>query len=157
MLSLRRVRRIHSPVALSEGEWPFDTRWPLRRLIDEFVSPFSLEVTDGEVGVPIDLVEKKDYIEVRAEIPGMDEKDIEVSVQGGYLTLKGEKEEAKEEKEADYHRIERRYGAFCRTIGLPDYVDPEKVTAKYEKGVLTVRLAKKESVKPRQIPVETKG
>ena len=102
-------------------------------------------------------MEKKDHIEVRAEIPGMDEKDIEVSVQGGYLTLKGEKEDAKEEQEADYHRIERRYGAFCRTIGLPDYVDPEKITATYDKGVLTVRLAKKESVKPRQIPVETKG
>jgi len=157
MLGIPRERRMYSPVPLMEVEWPFNTSRPLQRLIGEFFTPLSSGATDGEVGVPIDLVEKKDHIEVRAEIPGMDEKDIEVSVQGGYLTLKGEKEEEKEEKEVDYHRIERRYGAFSRTVWLPDYVDPEKVTAKYQKGVLTVRLAKKESVKPRQIPVETKG
>jgi len=155
MLTARRKNRMYPAVPLGHFHWPWGTRWPLEDLVDEFFTPFSLVATDGEVGVPVDLVEKEDRVEVRAEIPGMEEKDLEVSVQGGYLTLKGEKKEEKEEKEADYHRVERRYGAFCRSVELPEYVDPDKVTAKYEKGVLTVSLGKKESVKPRQIPVQT--
>lgn len=156
-MDLRRKHRVRPALALRETQWPLTLRWPLETLVDEFFTPFSLGVTDGQMGVPTDLVEKEDHLEVTAEMPGMDEKDIEVSVQAGYLTLKGEKREEKEEKEADYHRVERRYGAFCRTIELPEYVDPDKVTAKYEKGVLRVQLGKKESVKPRQIPVEAKG
>jgi len=104
--------------------------------------------------VPLDVVEKKDHIEVRAELPGLDEKDLEVSVRDGYLTLKGEKKEEREEKEADFYRIERRYGTFSRTVALPEYVNADDVSAEYKRGVLKVSLGKKETVKPRQIPVK---
>jgi len=150
MLTLRRTAK---EPALRE------TRDLLDTLVDEFLSPFPLAPVafrEGELAVPIDVIEKEDHIEVRADVPGLEEKDLDVSLHDGYLTLKGEKREEKEEKEADYHRIERRYGAFTRTVGLPDYVDTEKATAEYKKGVLTVKLPKKEGAKPRQITVTTK-
>ena len=123
-------------------------------LFEDFFTPFLFTVEDGGLRVPLDVVEKKDHIEVRAELPGLEEKDLEVSVHDGYLTLKGEKKEETEEKEADFHRVERRYGAFARTIALPEYVNADDVSAEYKKGVLKIRLGKKEEVKPRQIPVK---
>jgi HSP20 family protein len=101
------------------------------------------------VNPAVDVVEKSDAYEITAELPGMDEKNIEVKLVNGGLTVKGEKEEKKEEKKKDYHLRERYYGSFERSFAIPDGVDTDKIEANFNKGVLTLRLPKKpEAVKP---------
>ena len=90
----------------------------------------------------VDVVEKDKAYEISAELPGMDEKDIEVAVSNGILTVKGEKKETKEEKQKDYYVSERHYGSFARSFRVPEDVDASKITAKFEKGVLAVTLPK---------------
>jgi HSP20 family protein len=90
----------------------------------------------------VDIAEKDNAYEITAELPGMEEKDIEVKYAGGAITIKGEKTEEKEEKKKDYHLSERRYGSFQRSFSLPDGVDVDKVAASFKNGVLTVTLPK---------------
>jgi HSP20 family protein len=89
-----------------------------------------------------DLVETDEEYRISAELPGMDDKDVEVTLSEGVLTIKGEKEEEKEEKQKDYHLSERRYGMFRRSFGLPHSVDSDKVQATMKNGVLSVTLQK---------------
>ena len=97
----------------------------------------------------VDVAESEKSYEIKAELPGMDEKDIEVKVTDGSLTIKGEKQEEREEKERDYYLQERRYGSFERSFELPESVDPDRIEASFKKGVLTVTLPKKaEAQKP---------
>ena len=92
---------------------------------------------------------------VKAEVPGMDAKDINISVTGDVLTIKGEKKSEREEKEENYHLVERSYGSFSRSMTLPAAVNLDKIEAKYDKGVLTVTCPKKEEVKPKAIEIKT--
>jgi HSP20 family protein len=92
---------------------------------------------------------------VKAEVPGMEAKDINISVTGEVLTIKGEKKSEREEKEENYHLVERSYGSFSRSLALPAAVDLDKIEAKYDKGVLTVTCPKKEEVKPKPIEIKT--
>ena len=97
----------------------------------------------------VDVVEKDNAYEVTAELPGMDEKDIEVKLANGGLTIKGEKQEEKEEKRKDYHVHERTFGSFERYFTVPEWVDRDKIEASFKKGVLTVTFPKKpEAIKP---------
>jgi HSP20 family protein len=97
----------------------------------------------------VDVVESEKVYEVTAELPGMDEKNIEIKVANGVLTMKGEKQEQKEEKKKDYYLQERYYGSFERSFEIPETVDADKIEATFKKGVLTVTLPKKaESQKP---------
>jgi HSP20 family protein len=97
----------------------------------------------------VDVVESEKAYEVTAELPGMDEKNIEVKVVGGNLTIKGEKQEEKEEKKKDYYLHERHFGSFERSFEVPESVDTGKIEASFKKGVLTVTLPKKaEAQKP---------
>jgi HSP20 family protein len=91
----------------------------------------------------VDVVESEKAYEVTAELPGMDEKNIEVKVANGNLTIKGEKQEEKEEKKKDYYLQERHFGSFERSFEVPENVDPDKIEAIFKKGVLTVTLPKK--------------
>ena len=103
----------------------------------------------------VDIEEKEDHFLVSADLPGVSEKDIEVKVHDGVLLLAGKREASKEQKtETGYYR-ERSCGRFFRSFTLGDGVDPEKIEAAYRNGVLTVKLPKKEEIKPRQIPVST--
>lgn len=104
----------------------------------------------------VDVTETEKDITVTAELPGLKEKDIKVSLNKNTLTLKGEKKEEKEEKTKGYYRAERTYGSFTRTVVLPGEVDAEKVDATYKKGVLTITLAKTETEtkKTKKIPVK---
>ena len=102
----------------------------------------------------VDIVETSDELVVKADVPGVDLKDIDIRIENGTLTLKGERKFEKADKANGYHRIERSYGAFARSFALPDTVDPDKVRADFKDGVLTVTLAKKELAKPRTIKVE---
>ncbi|MFA5183339.1 MAG: Hsp20/alpha crystallin family protein [Syntrophales bacterium] len=110
---------------------------------------------EGEWTLAMDVAETAEQVVVKAEVPGIDPKDINISLQGDVLTVKGEKKSEREEKKESYHLVERSYGAFSRSVALPAAVDADKVEAKYEKGVLTITCPKKETVKPKQI--ETKA
>lgn len=90
----------------------------------------------------IDLAEKDKEYEITAELPGLDEKDVEIKLSNHSLTIKGEKKEEREEKQKDYYLSERRYGSFHRSFQLPEGVDADKIEATFAKGVLTVRLPK---------------
>jgi HSP20 family protein len=100
----------------------------------------------------LDISEKEDEFVVSVELPGVDPKAVDVSLNGKVLTVTGEKKETRED--ADYHRVERTWGSFTRTVTLPDTVDAAKVTAESKNGVLTIRLGKRDEVKPRKIDVE---
>lgn len=101
----------------------------------------------------VDILEKNGNIILRAELPGMDEKQIDLKIEGDTLTLKGERKMDNEDKKSNYHRLESYYGSFVRSFRLPDTVDFEKINAEYKNGVLTITLPKKPEVKPREIPV----
>jgi HSP20 family protein len=101
----------------------------------------------------IDIFETEGEIIVKAELPGMDRKDIVLNLENNVLTLKGERRFEKETKDENYHRIERSYGAFSRAFSIPAVVDEEKIRADYKDGVLKIVLPKKEQAKPKQIRI----
>jgi HSP20 family protein len=136
---------------------PFDSlRKQMERLFDQFdrdiwhvpsLPKFKFEpLWGGAAGwgnLPaVDIVEKDKAYEISAELPGLDEKDIEVTLASGTLTIKGEKKEEKEEKKNDYYLSERHYGSFIRSFGVPEGVNVDKIEANFNKGVLTVTLPK---------------
>ena len=102
----------------------------------------------------VDMVDHKNEIVLRADLPGLEQKDIEVTVQDGTLTIRGERKEEKEEKAEDYYCCERSYGAFTRTLALPAGVEPDKVKATFSKGVLEVHLPKAKEAKGQKIEVQ---
>jgi HSP20 family protein len=101
----------------------------------------------------VDVYEDEKKIVLKLEVPGIAEKDLDVSVENHTLTVKGERKFAAEEKEENFHRIERRYGSFYRAFTLPQTVDTESIDAKYENGVLKIELKKKPEAQPKQIKV----
>ena len=104
---------------------------------------------------PVDIFQNGDQeVILKAELPDMTRDDIDITVENGTLTIKGEKKFSQEVKEDQVHRIERRYGVFSRSFSLPQTVDTAKVGADYKNGVLTVRLPLREEAKPRQIKVD---
>jgi len=110
-------------------------------------------LTTSTFAPPVDVYEDEHNITLKIEVPGIDEKDIDVRIENNTLAVHGERKFEKEEKEENYRRVERQYGSFTRTFALPTTVDAEKVEANYEKGVLKVKLAKKAEAKPKQIKV----
>jgi HSP20 family protein len=127
-------------------------------LIDRFFHDLDIEPFGGRIGrfsPRVDVSENEKEIKVTAELPGMDEKDIEVSLTEDSLTISGEKKEEKESKEKDYYVRERSYGSFKRTIPLHEEIDTDKVEANFKKGVLTVTLPKVKGAEERvkKIPV----
>lgn len=127
----------------------------MSRLFDDVFGqrPARVQWTDGIWNPSVDVTEDKDSVLVKAEMPGLNKDDIKISVQDSILTLKGEKKQEKEEKETDYHRIERSYGSFCRSFQLPTTVRADKIKANYKDGVLSITLPKTEEVKPKEIPI----
>lgn len=104
---------------------------------------------------PVDIFQNDDKeVVLKAELPDMVREAIDITVENGTLTIKGEKKVASDVKEDQFHRIERRYGAFSRSFSLPPTVDAARVSAEYKNGVLTVRLPLREDAKPRQIKVD---
>jgi HSP20 family protein len=106
---------------------------------------------------PVDVYEDEHGVTLKIEVPGIDEKDIDVRIENNTLTVHGERKFEKEEKEENYRRVERQYGSFTRTFTLPNTVDQESVRADYDKGVLKITLAKKAEAKPKQIKVNVGG
>ncbi len=102
----------------------------------------------------VDIKEEDDRFVIEADIPGVDPKDIEISMENGVLSIKGERKLERKEEKDNYKRIERVYGSFYRRFALPDTADAEKISAKSKNGVLEIVIPKKEEVKPRRITVE---
>ncbi len=127
----------------------------MNRLFRESFSPESPEeaLTTTSFAPPVDIYEDEHTITLKMEVPGIDEKDIDVRIEGNTLTVHGERKLETDEKEENYRRIERQYGSFTRSFTLPSSVDPTQVSAHYDKGVLKVNLAKKAEAKPKQIKV----
>ncbi|MBM3304614.1 MAG: Hsp20/alpha crystallin family protein [Candidatus Aminicenantes bacterium] len=101
----------------------------------------------------VDIYENENEVVLCAEIPGVEEKDVEIKVEDNNLIIKGERKFEKEAKEENYHRIERSYGSFFRSFALPPYIDQDKIEAEHENGVLRVRMPKKAELKPRKVKI----
>jgi HSP20 family protein len=127
----------------------------MNRIFRESYSPEGSEeaLTTSNFAPPVDVYEDEHNITLKIEVPGIDEKDIDVSIENNTLTVRGQRRLEKDEKEENFQRVERMYGGFTRSFTLPNTVDLEQVTAHYDKGVLKVRLAKRAEAKPKQIKV----
>lgn len=131
----------------------------LNRLMDTAFNgwPFSDDAALTSSWIPAcDIFEDRDAIKIVAEIPGVKQEDIKLSLENNTLTIRGEKKQQAEEKTERVHRYERSYGFFERSFSLPSTVDPEKVEATYEHGLLTINLPKIEKAKPREIQVRSR-
>ena len=110
---------------------------------------------EGREWLPsLDVSETKNDLVIKAELPGMDPKDIDISLSNGLLTITGEKKQEKEEKDENYHLIERSYGSFTRSVRLPREVQSDKITASFKNGVLRVTLPKSEEAKKKEIKIK---
>ena len=109
--------------------------------------------TSGSFVPPVDIYEDENSISLRLEIPGMKQEDLDIRLENNTLTVRGERKFEKEEKEENFHRIERRYGSFTRSFTLPNTVNTDDVNADYRDGVLEIRLGKRAETKPKQIKV----
>jgi len=127
----------------------------MNRLFRESYSPESPDeaLTTTSFAPPADIYEDEHNITLKLEVPGIDEKDIDVRIENNTLTVHGERKIEKEEKEENFRRVERQYGSFTRSFTLPSSVDSGQVSAHYDKGVLKIKLAKKAEAKPKQIKV----
>lgn len=140
--------------------------WELDKIHRDMARIFDMPISadaDNDVSLwagawspAVDVLDKKDAIVVRADLPGMTKDDIDVSIENNVLIIRGEKKHEAEHQDGDVVRSERYYGSFHRAFSLPSTVSPEKVDAKFKDGVLELAIAKKEEAKPRQIKVEVK-
>lgn len=134
----------------------------LRHEMNDLFQRFFGETLDGgemavEAWAPrVDMEETDKEIVVKADLPGVDPKDVEISIVDGMLVLKGEKKEERETKKKNYHRTERFIGQFYRQIPLPPGADPEKITASSTKGVVTITVPKTPAAQPKKIAVQSK-
>ena len=110
-------------------------------------------LTTSNFAPAVDVYEDDQHVTLKIEVPGIDEKDIDVRLENNTLTVHGERKLEKEEKEENYRRVERQYGSFTRSFTLPNTVDADSVSAQYDKGVLKIKLAKKAEAKPKQIKI----
>ena len=130
----------------------------MNRLVrDSFGDGREEALTTSSFAPAVDVYEDEHNVTLKIEVPGIDEKDIDVRIENNTLTVHGERKFEKEEKEENYRRVERQYGSFTRSFSLPNTVDTETVSANYEKGVLKIKLAKKAEAKPKQIKVNVGG
>jgi HSP20 family protein len=141
--------------------WPtMDVAYPTRlgRLLEQmFDTPFARE-ENGSLFTgwmpAMDVIEEKDMIRLVAELPGVKPEDVKISLENNILTIQGEKKKEEEVKDEKVRRYERTYGAFERTFTLPATINPEKIVARFDAGLLTIQLPKIEAAKPRQISVK---
>jgi HSP20 family protein len=125
----------------------------MNRLFNDSLSRWSGEETYGSWTPPVDIFEKNESLVILAELPGLRREDIDISVEGGTLTLRGERRRDNEVKEESYYRVERRYGVFARSFSLPTSVDAEKIQATYSGGLLRIELPKAEEARPKRVEI----
>lgn len=111
------------------------------------------ELAAGTWAPAVDIYETENELIMTAEVPGIEEKDIEIKIEDNTLSLRGERKFEKETKEENYHRIERSYGSFYRAFTLPNSIDPDKIQAEHENGVLKISMPKRHELKPRKVKI----
>ena len=133
----------------------FSIHSDMNRLFDQWARParYRAEGENLDWMPVVDILEANGHVEIRAEMPGLSEQDVQVSVTDDVLTLKGEKTQESEENDQKYHRVERSYGRFQRSFTLPANLNPEAIKAKFTNGVLTVSIPKAEEVQPKEIQI----
>ncbi|WP_025661205.1 Hsp20/alpha crystallin family protein [Rhizobium sp. IBUN] len=168
MFPIKKEQKTTTPAP--GGMWsPFDSlRTEIDRLFDDF-GPSSWRPLSGQllgrttsaddwvVSPAVDVVEKDNAFEITAEVPGLDESNIDIRLSNGVLTIRGEKTEEKESKDEAYHLSERRYGSFQRSFRLPDYIEADKIAAAFAKGVLKVTLPKAANTGTNDRKIEVKA
>jgi HSP20 family protein len=132
----------------------FDPLANIRLFEDAFTRLFNEPQTNRPWTPAVDIYETENDLVVKADLPDVDLKDIDVRVENQTLTIAGERKFEKQDNVAGYHRIERSYGNFTRSFAVPNSFDTDKIAASFKNGVLSVSLAKKEAAKPRQIKIE---
>ena len=140
-----------------EASWPARFRNEVDRLFSRFLGDPGWGESAGGWAPDVDVEERDREISVRAEIPGLDPKDIHISVTGSLLTISGEKRETQEQRTGGQVLSEIRYGSFYRTVPLPETANPDDVEANYDQGVLSVRIGTKEGAAARRVEVRSKG
>jgi HSP20 family protein len=131
-------------------------RREMDRIWDQFSGARPTEWLKSEWAPSVDVSETEDTVVVKAEAPGIDPEEMDITLSEGILTLKGEKKREREEKEENYHLVERAYGSFSRSVRLPAVVQEDKVKANYKDGVITIILPKTEQAKEKSIKIEVK-
>jgi HSP20 family protein len=133
-----------------------DMQKEIDRIFDRFRGDFWNEDESKLLMPAVDIIEKEDDFQIKVELPGVDKKDVKITVQDDVLTIKGEKKKEEEKKGENYYRVERCYGTFQRSFTLPSSVASDKIDASYDNGVLTIRIPKLEEAKPKEIEVKVK-
>ena len=129
----------------------------MNRLLDmAWTRDVGEELREGVWQPPVDIYEDENSVTIKAELPDIDQKDIDIRIEDNTLTLRGERKHSEDIKKENFHRIERYYGTFQRSFALPNTINHEKVKASCDKGVLTIVLPKREEKKAKQITVEVK-
>lgn len=129
----------------------------INRMFNEFGRGWPTRLVEGEVSPRLDVAETETAIEVTAELPGIDEKDVDVVLRDDVLTIRGEKKSEREEKKTDFHLVERSFGSFSRSIRLPFEADSEAVKASFAKGLLKVTIAKPAQVKEKTVKIPVRS
>jgi len=125
----------------------------MNRMYQDYTPGMEEQLSSAQIVPPVDVYEDEHHLTLKAELAGIDPKDVDVRVENNILTIRGERKFEKEEKEENFHRIERRYGTFTRSFTLPNSVNPDSVKADYENGVLKIEFEKRAEAKPKQIQV----
>jgi HSP20 family protein len=138
---------------------PFRDVLSLQNRLNSIFQDYNRNQSEGDVVSaafvpPVDIYEDEHQIALKLEVPGMKESDLDIQLENNVLTVRGERKFEKEEKEENFHRIERRYGSFYRSFTIPNTVNPDSVKASYEAGVLKIELQKRAEAKPKQIKVQ---
>ena len=154
------MARSYLPSFFGRDDGPFGSLFrDVQKTFEDFSRRSPIAGLSSEMLAPkIDIAESKDAIDLAAELPGVDEKDVDVTLADGMLTIRGKKKSERDEtdKEKNWHVVERSYGSFSRTISLPFDPDPAKVEAKFDKGVLHIHLPKPAEVAKKQQKIEIK-
>ena len=168
-IEVKKSASVPIPAAMHTGDMFQSMRHEMERLFDRFTSfdlaPFGRDIEhfwprpngNAVLVVSVDVAEDDKAYTVTAELPGIAEKDVDVGISEGVLTLKGEKRAEKEEKDKNHYVCERSYGSFQRSFALPADVDPDKIDAKFSKGVLTVTLPKNPKAQPASKKIDVKA
>jgi HSP20 family protein len=153
MTTLTRFVPFRSPL---EGVAVLQNR--LNSIFNDFAGPNgelqNENLSTGYFVPPVDIYEDAHQLVLKLDVPGISQEDLQINLENQTLTVKGERKLVKDEKEENFHRIERRYGSFVRSFTLPATMDTESAQATYENGVLSVTLQKKEAAKPKQVKIE---
>jgi HSP20 family protein len=147
---LRDVRAWHPVTNFANMQREFDC------MLDRFRSDIWEEEVSKTLMPAVDIIEKENDFDIKIELPGVDKKDVKITVQKDVLTIKGEKKQENENKGESYYRVERCYGTFQRSFTLPSSVTSDNINASYDNGILTINIPKVEEAKPKEIEVKEK-